>query len=239
MTHAILDNAYAPVTFTCGFVECPFAEFSRAFAGWQSELDAKFGTQTELCRFRAPLSEALLRLEPLTTPLDRYLLTETRSAWSAVFSNGLRANDVFSPVSYLPTQLRCRGLEVVCSPDRSDRNAKDGLRVYGAVAFTLYGSETTDWLNRIRHVAVTNDVGGWEFAAEGEVQPYEKTEGYRKRKVVDRFTVEMLESYCRALSIELFDANFYGEQCLVSHTKRATPLGPTMSILEARSHLYL
>jgi hypothetical protein len=239
MTNAVLDNAYAPITFSYGFVQSPFAQISDAFIAWRKEIDAKFGTQTEVCRFGAPLPKALLSLEPLTTPLDRYLLIETRSAWTAVFSNGLRANDVHSPVSYLSTVLNSQGLEVACVPDRSDRNAKDGLRIYGAIAFTLYGFEKTDRLNRIRHVAVTNDVGGWEFAADGEVQPYEQTENYQKRNVVDRFNVEMLESYCAALGIELFDSDFYGGQCLVSHIKRAAAPGPSMSISEARSHLYL
>jgi len=157
-----------------------------------------------------------------------------------VFSNGLRVNDVFSPVSYLPTSLKCRGLEVVCIPDRSDKNSKDALRVYGAVAFTLYGSENTDWLNRIRHVAVTNDIGGWKFAAEGAIQPYEKPENYRKKKVVERFTAEMLESYSGALGIDVFDAKFYGGQCLVSRIKRkAGQVGPTMSISKARSRLFI
>lgn len=77
------------------------------------------------------------------------------------------------------------------------------------------------------------------FSAEGEIQPFENVNNYRKPKVVDRFTVEMLEFYCAALGIEVFGADFYGGQCLLSHTKRTTPPGPTMSISEARSHLYL
>lgn len=77
------------------------------------------------------MSDALLQLEPLTTPLDRYLLIETRSGWSAVFSNGLRVNDVSSPVSYLRIVLKCRGLEVIYVPDRSGTTVKDALRVYG------------------------------------------------------------------------------------------------------------
>ncbi len=236
---ALLENTFAPITFQFGFVECPFDEFSQAFTTWQAEIDSTFGTRTAQQRFAAPLSDALSSLEPLTTPLDRYLLIETRSRWTAVFANGLRVNDVSSPVSYLPTLLGCRGLEVAVIPDRSGKNAKDALQVYGAVAFGLYGSEKTDWLNRIRRVAVTNDVTGWEFGAKGEIQPYEKTETYREQKVVDRFTVEMLESYCGALGIVVFDESFYGGQCLVSQIKRTTPPGPTMSISEARSHLYL
>ena len=148
-------------------------------------------------------------------------------------------NDVFSPVSYLSTILKCYGLTVTAVPDRSQRAGKGGLQIYGAVTFTLYGPDKTDWMNRIRHVGVTKDVGGWEFAAQGEIQPYEKTENYAKRKLVDRFTVKMLESYCAALGIDLFDAGFYGGKCLLSHTKRTAPSGRTMSISEARSHLHL
>jgi len=239
MARALLDNAFAPVTFTYGFVESPFAQFSRTFISWRNEIDAKFGTQTEVRHFSAPLPEALLSLEPLTTPLDRYVLIETRSPWTAIFSNGLRVNDVASPVSYLPTLLKCRGLHVSCIPDRSCRARRDALQIWGAVTFTLYGPEKTDWLNRVRHIGVTRDVSGWGFAAQGEIQSFEKTENYQKRKIVDRFAPEMLELYCAALGIKLLDANFYGGRCLISHTKRATLSGPTMSIAEARRHLYL
>jgi len=227
---ALLDNRFAPITFHLGFVECPFTDLAQAFIRWRKEIDEKLGTRTESTHLSTSFPDALLRLEPLRTPLDRYLLIETRSDWTAVFSNGLRVNDVFSPVSYLPTLLGCRGLEVTSVPDRSTKGAKDGLQVWGAVVFALYGSTKTDWLNRIRRVAVTNDVSGWQFTEDGEIQRYEQPENYRSRKVMDRFTVEMLESYCRALGIEVFDASFYGGQCLVSHTETTTPPGPATSV---------
>jgi hypothetical protein len=89
-------------------------------------------------------------------------------------------------------------------------------------------------------VSVRNDVSGWEFVAEGAVQLFEQVEKYREPKVVDRFTPEMLESYCDALGIELFDPTFYGGSSLLSqNTKRLAQRGLTMSIAEARSHLYL
>lgn len=77
--------------------------------------------------------------------------------------------------------------------------------------------------------------------AQGEVQPYEQTENYGKRKIVDRFTPEMLESYCAALGIELFNPGFYGEQSLLEHTTKraASAQGPMMSIEEARSHVHI
>jgi hypothetical protein len=239
MPKALLDNAYAPITFSFGFIQSPFDKFSEAFTSWQKEICSEFSVGIEFTHFSAPLIEALLRLEPLRTLADRYLLIETRSNWTAIFSNGLRVNDVVSPVSYLSEVLKCQGLTVNSVPDRSRRAGKDGLQIYGAVTFTLYGSEKTDWLNRIRHVGVTKDVDCWEFAAQGEIQPYEKLERYQERKLVDRFTVEMLDSYCASLGIRLFDANFYGGQCLLALAKRAKNPGTSMSIAEARSHLYL
>ena len=239
---ALLDNRFAPITFTWGFVESPFVQFSEAFLRWNERIDEKFGTRSESRSFRATLSESLRALEPLTTPLDRYLLIETHSGWTAIFANGLRANDVYSSVSYLPTVLGTRGLNVRCTPDRSDAaragRGKDGLQIYGAVAFALYGPHNTDWLNRIRSVSVANDADGWQFSAAGEVQPYEQVENYEKRKIVDRFMPEMLESYCAALGIDLFNPDFYGGQSLLIHLKR--PLrGATMSIAEATSHLHI
>ncbi len=237
---ALLDNRFAPITFRFGFVECPFHRFADAFASWQKELDVKFGTTTEMAHFSAPLSAALLRLDPLTTPLDRYLLVETQSEWTAIFSNGLRVNDVFSPVSYLAKVLGCRGLEISCTPDRSAVPRKDIVRPYGATTFSLYGPQKTDWLNGIRRISAYNEGDHWVFEAEGEIQPYEKAENYQKRKIVDRFTPELLEAYCRALGIDPFEEEFYRSSCLLARTtKRASPPGPAMSITEARSHLYI
>jgi hypothetical protein len=86
---------------------------------------------------------------------------------------------------------------------------------------------------------VSNDVSGWEFTATGDVQSYEQTENYQKRTIVDRFTADMLESYCAALGIELFNPAFYGEQCLALHTVRGESRGQAMSIAEARSHVHI
>jgi hypothetical protein len=239
MTVGLLNNAYAPVTFTVGFIETPFKQLSDAFVAWRNEINRRYEIETKVSCFEAPLSKALLELEPLTTPLDRYLIIETQSPWTAIFSNGLRVNDVDSPVAYLPTVLNCRGLHINNIPDRSSTGHRDALRIWGAVTFTLYGPEKTDWLNRIRHISLTNDVGGWEFVAEGEIQSFEQVENYKKRRLKDRFTPKMVESYCAALGIRVFDAEFYSGNCVLSRVKRSIPPGPSMSIAEAKAHLYL
>jgi hypothetical protein len=78
----LINNDFAPVTFRFGFVETSFPSLCAAFEQWHRSIDAKYGVKTELRAIVAPLATALLSLEPLTTPLDRYLLVETRSNWT-------------------------------------------------------------------------------------------------------------------------------------------------------------
>jgi hypothetical protein len=236
----LLNNDFAPVTFGFGFVETSFPSLCAAFEQWHGKIDAKFGVKTELRMIVAPLATALLSLEPLTTPIDRYLLVETRSNWTAIFANGLRVNDVFSPVSYLPLLLNCRGLEVGYAPDRSKSGRKDLIRMWGHTLFALYGPNNTDWLNRIRHLSISNDVSGWSFSESGEVQPFEELDEYAKKRIKERFTIEMLERYCRALGIELNQLDFYGPRsCAVKTTGQSRRGDLSMSMVEARSHLDL
>jgi hypothetical protein len=103
-------------------------------------------------------------------------------------------------------------------------------------ASSLYGPDPTDWLNRIRTISVANDVGGWRFNSQGQVQPFEQTQRYLKRKIVDRFTIEMLRDYCFALGIDAFNAGFYGDQSLAYHiANKSITGGPRISIEQART----
>jgi hypothetical protein len=237
---SLIKSEFAPVTFRFGFVEASFASLCVAFEQWHKEIDVKSAVETEFRNIVAPLETALLSLQPLTDPLDSYLLVETKSNWTAIFANGLRGNDVFSPVSYLPLRLNCRGLEVGYAPDRSKSARKDLIRVWGHALFALYGPGNTDWLNRIRYISVSNDVSGWSFSESGNVQPYEEAQAYEKRRIQERLTFEMLERYCRELGVEVNKLDFYGPRsCAVKITGRKHRCDISMSIAEANSHLDL
>jgi len=235
----LLNNDFAPVTLRLGFIEASFQSLCDAFQEWFRTIDAKYpNLRTEFTPITAPLTTALLSLEPLTNPSDRYLLVETKSNWTAIFANGLRVNDVASATGYLPTVLNSRGLEVGHTPDSSKSNRKDLIRKWGSTLFSLYGPTKTDWLNRIRHLHVSNDVDGWTFDDDGDLQPFEETEAYKKRRIQDRFTFEMLERYCKALGLQLNEDGFYGPRGYAVRTTGQKQRGELMmSIAEARSHL--
>jgi hypothetical protein len=82
-----------------------------------------------------------------------------------------------------------------------------------------------------------NNGGSWTFSANGIQQPFEETESYKARRIADRLTGEMLERYCKALGISVFDETFYGMKAALINTIQKLPSGaPVMSLEEARSH---
>ena len=230
---ALLNNERAPVTFGGGFIEIPFSEYCNAFAAWWKRLEIEFETFS----FEADLKEALLRLEPLQNPQNRYLITETQSNWTAIFSNSRGGSDVTSAVGHLCKVLGCRGVTIQCSPSLTRREGnRTSIVSYAATSFTLDGPDETEWLNQIRHVSARKDGGPWKFLQRGKVQPFEQVEHYENKHIRDRFTPEMLESYCAALGIRLFDGAFYGAKSFLVHQRTKFPsTSPQMTFQEAQA----
>jgi hypothetical protein len=233
---ALLNNERAPVTFGAGFIETSFSEYCNEF----TSLWKRFGTEFETFCFEADLREAMLRLEPLQMPQNRYLVTETRSRWTAIFSNGRLGSDVTSAVYSSCKALGCRGVTIQCSPSLTKRvGNKTAIVSYAATSFTLDGPNETEWLNQIRHVSARKDGGPWKFFQRGEVQPFEQVEHYENKHIRDRFTLEMLESYCAALGILAFDETFYGPKSFLLHQLTKFPAtSPKWTFQEAHAFLY-
>lgn len=202
---ALLDNKFAPITFSLGFLELPFHTVVDEFIGWKKELDISF----IITPIEFPLEEALLKLDPLITPHTKQLLMSTQSAWTAYFDNGINGGDPSPPIGYLSGRLHCRGLAISCVPQTLVSEDKDERGTYGAVQFELFAPEPREWLNCERSIVAMNDGGKWIFATRGNVQPFERIERYKARRIRDRFTDDLLEEYCQALGIRLFDSEFY------------------------------
>jgi len=232
----LLDNTLAPLTFSWGFLEASVDAVSHRYARWQ---------RTILHRVRVtaidlPLADALQQLEPLDMGSQRVLFLSTKTRWTACFDNGATGGNPSTIVGELSRQLRCQGVACGCIPNTLTRSAAATQGTWGAVKFTLFGPEQRDFLNVERAVSVINDVRGWEFKAIGRPQPFERPERYAARRIADRFTSEMLEEYCGALGIQLFDENFYGGAGVITHAHPwFLPRLATMTLAEARARLGL
>lgn len=235
---ALLNNERAPVTFGAGFIEASFSQCCNEFTSSMKRSGPR--SEFETCFFEADLGEAMLRLEPLQNPQNRYLITETRSRWTAMFSNSRGGSDVTSAIYSVCRALGCHGVTIQCAPSLTKRQGnKTSIVSYAATSFTLEGPHETEWLNQIRHVSARKDGGPWKFSQRGEVQSFEQVEQYANKHVRDRFTPKMLESYCVALGIIAFDESFYGPKSFLLHQLTRFPsTSPKWTFQEAQAFLY-
>ena len=76
------------------------------------------------------------------------------------------------------------------------------------------------------------------FTATGTQQSFEEVDTYRSSRVRDRFTSAMLERYCRALGIDVFDPAVYGPEAVL--VESAVPMatdGMSMTLRQAQHWL--
>jgi len=220
---SLLNNRFAPVTFSWGFLEKPVADLVEFQVKWTKSL-----RQPEKYRlFQGDLPSGLESLEPLNA--GNVLYISTRSAWTSVFQGCLGVTSPVSQVSYPAEVLGCRGLIVTYVEDTFDRKSGKGL--YGGVSFELFAPHRTAYLNCDRVISAIHDSGKWIFHSFGTPKTFERPEFYSRRRIQDRFTVELLEDYCAALDIRLFDTEFYGRECalIYSTTRQQGDKGTTYS----------
>jgi hypothetical protein len=219
-----LNDEYAPLTDTIGFLEAPFETVVYEDKQWRAELGGYAGR-----RVSGGIRELLEALLPLTGPLLRYEWVESPSMWTAYFDNSRIGGDPFGPISYLSKRLGSRGVIVSFRPQTE--------RTEGGARFDLYGQEPVDWLNCTRCVCAINDGGRWTWDEIGSVQPFEEIAHYRAKRIRDRLTEEMLERYCKALGIRPFDADFYGQSGFLVENKSIKYQPITETLAEARQSL--
>lgn len=229
----LLSERFAPITSSIGFLELPLEEVAAGLEQWTRSLDKTVRVQ----RPSEGFPEVLHRLEPLTGgAVPRELLVDA-GRWTAYFDNSLRGTDASPVVGHLAEQLGCPGVVIDDQPHTVGLpGIRDGR--YGSVQFELFGPLQTDWLNQVRAVAAAYDGDRWRFNAVGTVQPFEEVEAYGARRVRDRFTSEMLERYCKALGIEVFDPNFYGPEAVFFEVDVTVPKeGLVLSLADAQAWL--
>jgi hypothetical protein len=231
---ALLEGRYSPLTFCTGFLDAPYKTVVGSFAEWRRETREHVATR----ELKGRLPTLLKALEPLTMPPRRDLWAATKSPWVALFDNTATIADLASPIAYMSRRMKCRGLVVSSIPNTIGRST-NSKGTYGAVSFELFAPEDREFLNYERSVAAVNDGGRWTFVAEGSVQPFEETNAYKEKLIRNRFTPEMLERYCKALGISVFDEDFYGTEALLVESGRPTSDAVVVSLTQAQADIGL
>lgn len=234
MKTLIYENL-APITFRIGFLSCSLERAGDFFISWNKQ----HLKHVESEKLEAPLDEALRRLDPLTSIPRQRLFVQTAGNWIAYFDNCIRGPDPVSAIGYMTQQLGCRGVIATVIPHSPLQKGRVERGVCGAVQFELFASHKTDFLNYERTVSVAYDTK-WRFDANGRVQSFEDEAMYKKRRIIDRFTPEMLKSYCNALGINVEDPGFYQGRALLVVTNDPLPTGHfALSLAQVRRQLGL
>ena len=224
-----------------GFLQAPLDQVVERVCEWKAELKIKLKRTRShrLHRFESDLAGALQYFEPFRDWKTLYLNTD--SNWTAVLCS--KSNSGSSPqseVGYLSRQLNCRGVLLTAVEDSYDENTNRGQ--YGGYQLVLYADEARpgEIRNDRRVIGAINSGSRWEFFQEGPEQPFEKPDYYKARRVRDRFTDEILEEYCQALGIRLFDPDFYGPQCaLFAPESLKSDSSPPLTFADIRADLGL
>ena len=231
----LLNNDFAPITFKIGLLNCSYCRAHTAFVEWGKKIYEVVEFEEE----DSSLEQKLERLKPLEpVPRQQLMVSTVSDDWVAFFDNGSGGSDPVSTVGYLAQQLACRGLIATAVPN----TYKDGKGLYGAVQFELFAPHCTEFLNYERSVFAANDGGRWAFGATGIGQPFEETEQYTNRRIIDRFTPDMLRRYCHALGVYIESHEFYGRQSVleIRGPLRPRPGGwPSFTLQEMRKSMGL
>ena len=238
MKGLLLEDRWAPVTSTMGFLELEAQQAAQAFATWQRGLVASEAFTFEVRPVSGTLEQVLSSLLPLTSGerQRRYLFIPTRSGWTAYVNSVWTGTDASSPISYMARRLSIRGLRVVAVP----HTLRGNQGRYGAVMLDVFGPEQPGKIhNYVRALGASNDGGRWVFDQSGEPFAFEQLEKYQERRVRDRFTFEMLKDYLGHLGLSPFEEDFYlppGTRAwLVQKTGPLTTVGREYTLEEVRA----
>lgn len=197
--NVVFGGGWWPLGWSIGFIEAPSASVVDAFTAWMRSLRRR----QRVASSSAPVLDQIATLAPLEAPWTRELFVATRGQWTAHVSNSTDGGDSWPRVSYLAEQLGVRWV-VACHVPQ-EQYAYPSTQIW-------FGGPDGDALGFVRTVAAgIYDSGGWEFIADGPVQPWEEPENYRTRLVRERFTRELLLRYLERLGIHADDASFYRE----------------------------
>lgn len=233
----LLSESFAPITSAIGFLEAPLELAAREMESWRGMLHPAVRVE----RVDDGFPDVLRRLEPLKSGTrSREILVGTSGGWTAYFANGLRGSDPEGVIGHMSRNLlRCQAVTADAFPHTYSPSTGTGRM--GSVRFRLFGPLPAEFLNYVRTVSVAYDGSRWQFHALGTEQAFEEPERYTARRVRDRFTSDVLERYCQALGIDVFDPNFYGPDAVsFESTVNPAPGAPeptTMTLAQAQEWL--
>ena len=198
----LFDGRLSAFTKKITFIDRPLDEVMRGMnLGFSSISNQATGKQ-----LFGDLEDLLSYLEPEPTNSTKTLIVEAGNGWSASFHYGDSGNSAFDVAA---RYLQCRSLHTGYSPHLRHHGEILG---YGSCSFWLYDHARGEIGTRTLQASYQSR---WDMHMSGTPQPFEEKERYQRKKVRERFDLEMLNRYCNALNIRRNDPTFYGPRAVL------------------------
>lgn len=218
----LLNGAYDRFTQTIRFLEAPFDTVVEEAIAWLSGLGGRSFTP-----LRGTLPELLDELEPWAMPSWKAMIVRTDSDWTAVFDQtGEQGNYIHEVVG---ERLGVSRLDTSYSP-HVVRNRQ--IINYGGCAFWYTAG---DGAHRSLQASYQSR---WDWDASGEPLPFEDQTLYTFKRIVDRLTLDTLNTYCRALGIRRNDPAYYRDEALLVEQDHSTWQPSRTLTAEEWAHLH-
>jgi hypothetical protein len=190
----LFNGDLVPLTNGFGFVKADFDEAVNSYGNWLTKYNIKF-KRTDL---NDDFKSALLRLPPFQF-YTKALLFKTKSNWVG-YTNNAFGDPAIDKVNRIAEELKTEVLQVKAYPKTIHLNANGwslGGFLYENFATKAYRSIFFSYQDR------------WDLDLVGNPLPFELLEKYKEKAVINRFTPEMLDRYCKALDVDFFNEEFY------------------------------
>lgn len=213
---------YRPVVDSVGFIQAPIAETVAALDTWAKEIGALKGVGAPIVTNPGRGIESLEAIAPVTlNDSRRKLLIQTvNPEWTAFFSSDRQGADS-GHTAFMAGRLNTRAVYVSCHPHTvptEPRTPNSPAGWQASVGLTVYSkaeAEPGSWFDVVRDIQLHRDSSRWRLHQSGAVQPFERPEEYNNRKVADRFPPELLDEYCQAMGLRVFDSEFFNGPALL------------------------
>ncbi|VEI13428.1 hypothetical protein [Trueperella bialowiezensis] len=211
----LFGNRFYPVTEGIGFIAAGVNELADSFETWRRTWD---GGGEEGRFFHGDFEQLLASMEPLDRSQTAFVQT-ANPQWTAVFSNDSTAGQG-SDGSVAAKRLRCDYVQA--SIGFASENPATG---FGAKAGWLFYYTMPSFPYGVNMYVQVSDQGNhrvkWQFDHSAAFMPFEDLASYEKRRIVDRFSPQMVIDYCRAVGIDPYNEEFYSGPIFVVENSAA------------------
>lgn len=191
-----------------GFVKTDASTLSDYIYHWRTNIQGRH-SRTIVSQNMYAVAPTL-RAPVSTWDIDQFMVVSTQNPeWVAYFDNSVRGGDPSATLELAARDLNTQAVLVGARPFVSD-NSNDPLGAY-QFWYMLGGGDEARTIDLIQESAGPH----YHFEEQGPLQDWELPEQYRSVNLNERFDLELLEKYCKALGLDVYDTGFYAGPCVI------------------------